>query len=318
MIYGDTREYRNIYFHLNNIWIVGAIFGQDGFIHKKIPLATKVISIICSILYALSLAAPSMFGPYQTCLSIQSLTNSFLDNFYRILLSNFAHSSIYHIVYNMISFLDLAKLERLTFGTLKYFYLLFLFGIITNLISLFIYFIGRNNVCHLGFSGVLFALIYIESNSSGRDVLLFNAVKIPSKLYPWAMLILAHIFVPRSSFIGHFSGIIVGILFIKGYLDIFILSNQKLSEIESSQFMNIFTTKNSYFPIIKYGGSRRSYNTDRKSLDGLFFKLKNLFNPQQTQRDPQQPQQPQQPHQRDNFRNNNNNNNNYDEYDFSK
>ncbi|KAK5584307.1 hypothetical protein RB653_005915 [Dictyostelium firmibasis] len=315
MIYGDTTEFRDIHFHLTNIKIVGAIFGQNGFIHKKIPLTTKVFTFLCLILFALSLAAPLKFGTYSTCLSLQNLINSFSNNFYKILLCCFTHADIYHILYNLITFLDLAKLERLTFGTLKYFYLIILFGIVSNLISLIFYLVVQKNLCQLGFSGILFALIYIESDSSGREVFLFNAVKIPSKLYPWAMLILIHIFVQGSSLIGHLSGIISGILYIKGHLNHFILSNEKFSEIESSTFMNFMTTKNSYISIIKFGGSRRSYNAEEKSIDGLISKLKNLFNPQQRQ---QRQQQQQQQQQRQQQQSQNINNDICDEYDFSK
>ncbi len=66
----------------------------------------------------------------------------------------------------------------------------------------------------VGFSGVLFSLAVLESSSSGGATRsLFGFVSVPTKYYPWAMLIAMQVMMPSVSFLGHLSGLLLGLAF---------------------------------------------------------------------------------------------------------
>jgi len=70
--------------------------------------------------------------------------------------------------------------------------------------------------CTVGFSGVLFALITIYTSISGQSRYSLCFLQIPSRIYPWVLLLAMSLFFPNVSFIGHLSGIICGYLYISG------------------------------------------------------------------------------------------------------
>ena len=56
----------------------------------------------------------------------------------------------------------------------------------------------------------------LESSSSGGATRsLFGMISVPTKYYPWAMLIAMQIMMPSVSFMGHLSGLLLGIAFTK-------------------------------------------------------------------------------------------------------
>lgn len=73
--------------------------------------------------------------------------------------------------------------------------------------------------CAVGFSGVIFALKVLHSHYFPvADSYIFGLFPIPSQYACWAELGLIQLLVPNASFIGHLSGILVGLLYIKGPL----------------------------------------------------------------------------------------------------
>lgn len=88
--------------------------------------------------------------------------------------------------------------------------------------------------CVLGFSGVLFGLLGIDStlrDDTPRRVLW---TVVPAAAYPWVMLLLISFFMPGSSFLGHFCGLVVGLLYAKGWFDPLVPSNARLMGWERS------------------------------------------------------------------------------------
>lgn len=65
-----------------------------------------------------------------------------------------------------------------------------------------------------GFSGVLFAM-KIVLNSQSDDYTNVYGVLIPSRYAAWAELILIQMFVPNVSFLGHLSGILAGLVYLR-------------------------------------------------------------------------------------------------------
>ncbi len=68
----------------------------------------------------------------------------------------------------------------------------------------------------VGFSGVLFAMAVEESSLSGSPTRsLFGIVTVPTKYYPWAMLVAMQFLMPNVSFVGHLAGLLCGFLHVR-------------------------------------------------------------------------------------------------------
>lgn len=65
-----------------------------------------------------------------------------------------------------------------------------------------------------GFSGVLFAM-KVVLNSRSDDYTNVYGVLVPSRYAAWAELILIQMFVPDVSFLGHLSGILAGLVYLR-------------------------------------------------------------------------------------------------------
>lgn len=73
--------------------------------------------------------------------------------------------------------------------------------------------------CAVGFSGVIFGLIPVESRySSATQRSFFGLFSVPTAAYPWVLLVLWQVLIPQSSFLGHLSGLAVGQLYALGML----------------------------------------------------------------------------------------------------
>jgi len=140
---------------------------------------------------------------------------------WRLFTGGVFHADQYHVCYNMSSLLQKgAELER-SRGSLKTLYYLaasyflcqvFLLALSVGLRS-FTSISGPYDICTVGFSGVLFALkIILTHGRSGSSV--FFGVRIPVKYLAWAELLYIHLFVPRSSFLGHLCGILAGLILV--------------------------------------------------------------------------------------------------------
>jgi hypothetical protein len=69
--------------------------------------------------------------------------------------------------------------------------------------------------CAIGFSAVLFALKVVLNYNSPTYSNVYG-FQVPTKYAAWLELVLIHLLVPRSSFMGHMCGILAGYLYILG------------------------------------------------------------------------------------------------------
>lgn len=72
---------------------------------------------------------------------------------------------------------------------------------------------GYFTACAIGFSATLFALKVVALCEERDRLHNISGFIVPSKLAVWLELILIHLLVPNSSFIGHLGGILVGCLY---------------------------------------------------------------------------------------------------------
>lgn len=140
----------------------------------------------------------------------------------RLFLSGFLHADAMHVYYNMSSLLWKGlQLERL-YGSVGFGLLvgemLVLSHAITVLLALVLAevpsYAYMYDTCAIGFSAVLFGLKVILNHNS-PDYSTVYGFTIPTKYVCWAELVLASVFNPRASFLGHLAGILAGLLHVK-------------------------------------------------------------------------------------------------------
>lgn len=196
-------------------------FGID-----RIPPFTLGAMCLQSCLYMGLIKVP--WNPEDMCISSLKIIKQ--RNWKAFWVSSFEHGSDMHLYYNMVSLLLKGSYLEPMYGTMNFGILVgFLSGAcsamyvalgwtLTQITEDYSYF----TACAIGFSAVLFALKVIanaEESDRYRDV---AGMRVPSKFAVWTELVLIHLMVPNSSFVGHLGGILVGWLYSYTFLGIFV------------------------------------------------------------------------------------------------
>ncbi|KAK8918492.1 hypothetical protein KSP39_PZI021854 [Platanthera zijinensis] len=180
----------------------------------SIPFITSGVIIICWIIYSVCLLAG-----YDSFVEICFLPSEVISRFqvYRIYTSMLLHGPILHIAFNMFALIPLGtELERIM-GSIRLLYLMILVATSNAIFHLIIAFIVALNPLHpypflvhecaIGFSGVIFFMIVMETSLSGvqtKSVLgLFN---VSAKWYAWIMLVLFQLLATNVSLLGYLCG----------------------------------------------------------------------------------------------------------------
>ena len=180
---------------------------------------------------------PGLPTVHQACSSNNNIFNQ--QQWLRLILSSFFHLDDMHLYYNMISFIWKGiSLER-DFGKRKFFIVLLLFSILTQLTMLglnqFLAVVFLNKkylyVCAAGFSAVIFALkVLTTASSSGNEQIMGLPIVVPSRYACWVELVVIQILVPNASFTGHLAGILVGLLYVHGPLKYLVKILNRISQ----------------------------------------------------------------------------------------
>ncbi|KAL3989754.1 Rhomboid family protein [Acanthocheilonema viteae] len=147
----------------------------------------------------------------------------------RMLASTVMHVDDMHLYFNMISLLWKGRRLEPWLGSRRFLLLLIIFALATSstiiglsyLADEIFIFNGADymNQCAVGFSGVLFALKVLHTTYFPySDHNLFGWLPVSSQFACWAELFLLQMLTPNVSFIGHLSGIIVGLAYTMGPL----------------------------------------------------------------------------------------------------
>lgn len=98
----------------------------------------------------------------------------------------------------------------------------------------------------VGFSGVLFSLAVLESNNAAQPTRsVFGFFSVPTKYYPWVLLVLISVVMPNISFVGHLSGLLIGFAYCRNWLSFIIPSKDSFLAAEGHQRLA---------PLKQYGG----------------------------------------------------------------
>ncbi|KAL7646232.1 UNVERIFIED_CONTAM: hypothetical protein RMT77_003141 [Armadillidium vulgare] len=196
---------------------------QTGFQH--IPPITLVAVLAQAALFV-GIINPPWEG-YEVCLSGESIL--YYKDYRRLILSAIEHADDLHLYHNMVSLILKGRTLESRYGSLKFSVILLVFMISTSGMylalskALYMYFDDYSYMkqCAIGFSGVLFALKVLTTFEGGGTHWI-HGFEVPSRLVVWVELLIIHILVPGSSFIGHLAGILVGIIYMFGPLRIIV------------------------------------------------------------------------------------------------
>lgn len=160
-----------------------------------LPLHRRSIFAVCVGIWAASLLT-GLDNLAAVCLSPADVVSRL--QLYRIVTAALFHAGLLHVALNMMAFLPLgASLER-TMGSLHLLWLVLLLAFLGDAAYVAIAYAAAAaqlpaflTQCAVGFSGVLFGLIVIDSNASGAaQRSIFGIVMVPTGAYPWALLVL--------------------------------------------------------------------------------------------------------------------------------
>jgi membrane associated rhomboid family serine protease len=142
---------------------------------------------------------------------------------YRVITSPFLHAGAMHLLFNMLAWCRLTVEGQLSSGVFLQLLILSVvlsaaaqcaMGAFLSLVPA----LGMSS-CSVGLSGVIFTMIVVETHLGGPGaVRLFNMFDLPAHLYPWTLLIVAQLMIPNASLSGHLCGLVVGVLYVRGYL----------------------------------------------------------------------------------------------------
>lgn len=210
----------------------------------SIPLCTLSVLIFnVSVHIVLFLTS---FPIHQLAISAASILKNF--EFYRIFSAAFVHGGILHIGMNMMSLMQLGSSLETQFGTMQFFFLTIWTVLISNLLYVLVDgFIFRSNASAVGFSGVLFTYALLESyHTTVPTRSIFGFFNVPSKLYPWVLLVAISVIMPGVSFLGHLCGILVGMLVVTGYMSIVLPSKELYQDSDDWRWLEAITRRGNY------------------------------------------------------------------------
>ena len=210
--------------------------------YQQLPFTTRSVVTVNVFAFVFNVFL-QLFSYSTLCLIPSLMLRNVTGQAYRIFTSAFTHASFFHLLVNMTAFIQIGAFGlEMKLGSVTFALLVFLFTILCGIVHVFLasamwYLLGISgyiNECAVGFSGVIFSLVVLDtafSNIRQRDV--FGLFVVNAYMYPFALIAIVQMLAPNSSFLGHLSGVVVGSLYVKGYLNKMIPSSRLVDRIES-------------------------------------------------------------------------------------
>lgn len=213
---------------------------------EGIPFLTSTVVISCGAIYmvCLLIGYDSFAG---VCFSPSKVISHF--EVYRIFTSVVFHGSLLHVLFNMLAFVPLGSELENIMGSIRLVYIVVLLAASNAVIHLLIALAIAHNPfhsypdlmseCAIGFSGVLFSMIVIETSLSGiQSRSVFGLFNVPAKWYAFILLVVFQLLMPNVSLLGHLSGILSGFAYTNGFFNILMPDTSCFSAIESSSWLS--------------------------------------------------------------------------------
>ncbi|KAI3447361.1 hypothetical protein Pfo_004026 [Paulownia fortunei] len=213
---------------------------------EGIPFLTSAVVIVCGIIYLVCL----LVG-YDSFVEVCFLPSAFVSHFqvYRIYTAIIFHGSLLHVLFNMLALVPMgSELERIM-GSIRLLYIIILLATSNAILHLVIALLVAHNPfnsdqylmdqCSIGFSGILFSMIVIETSLSGvQSRSFFGLFNVPAKWYVWILLVVFQLLMTNVSLLGHLCGILSGYAYTFGLFNVLIPGTSFYSSIESSSWLS--------------------------------------------------------------------------------
>ncbi|KAL6507069.1 hypothetical protein OROHE_021968 [Orobanche hederae] len=210
-----------------------------------IPFLTSSVVIVCGIIYLVCL----LVG-YDSFVEVCFLPSAVVSHFqvYRIYTAILFHGSLLHVLFNMLALVPMgSELERIM-GSIRLLYIIIVLAASNAILHLVIALLVAHNPfhydqylmdqCSIGFSGILFSMIVIETSLNGvQSRSFFGLFNVPAKWYVWILLLVFQLLMANVSFLGHLCGILSGYAYTFGLFNVLIPGTSFYSSIESSSWM---------------------------------------------------------------------------------
>ncbi|CAN6465063.1 unnamed protein product [Victoria cruziana] len=226
-----------------------------------IPFITSGVVVVCGFIYLLCLLAG-----YDSFAEICFWPSMVISRFqvYRVYTAILFHGSLLHVMFNMLALVPLGSgLERIM-GSVRLSYVIFLLATTNAIFHLLIASVFANNPIHpyhylmdecaIGFSGVIFSMIVIETSLSGiQSRSVFGLFNVPAKWYAWILLVVFQLLMTNVSLLGHLCGILSGFAYTYGMLNFLLPGSSFYSRIEGSLLLSSCVRRPGF--IVGGGGS---------------------------------------------------------------
>lgn len=196
----------------------------------RLPAVTAAVLAACSALLLLQLLL-GLHAVAFVCLQPQRVV--FSGQLWRLLTAPLVHAGPLHLVLNMSAWVPLgASLERQV-GSVQFAHLALLFALLGGSLHAAAGASGGAAACAVGLSGVIFALLVVETHLSPAPTRsLLGLVHIQARYYPLALLLLLQLLLPDASFLGHLAGVLVGYAYAWGWLNWAVLPPAAVTALE--------------------------------------------------------------------------------------
>lgn len=245
-----------------------------------IPFLTSAVVILCGVIYLVCLLV-GYDSFYEVCFLPDAVISHF--QVYRIYTAIIFHGSLLHVLFNMLALVPLgSELERFV-GSVRLLYMVILLATTNAIFHLVIAFLVSHNPfyplsylmneCAIGFSGILFSMIVIETSLSGAQTRsVFGLFNVPAKWYAWILLVVFQLLMTNVSLLGHLCGILSGFAYTYGLFNFLMPGPFFYSAIESSSLLASCVRRPKF--ILHSGGNSSgyipTYNGQSTPPSGLF------------------------------------------------
>ncbi|BAT86379.1 rhomboid-like protein 15 isoform X1 [Vigna umbellata] len=245
---------------------------------ENIPFLTSAVVVVCGVIYLVCL----LVG-YDSFAEVCFLPSAVVSRFqvYRFYTSIIFHGSLLHVLFNMMALVPLgSELERIM-GSVRLLYVIILLATSNAIFHVLIALLVAHNPvltydylmneCAIGFSGVLFSMIVIETSLSGvQSRSVFGLFNVPAKWYAFFLLVVFQLLMQNVSLLGHLCGILSGFAYTYGLFNFLIPGTTFYSSIESSSWLSSCVRRPKF--IVCTGGNPSGYiptHTNQNSTGGL-------------------------------------------------
>ncbi|KAL0337100.1 UNVERIFIED_CONTAM: Ubiquitin carboxyl-terminal hydrolase 12 [Sesamum calycinum] len=212
---------------------------------EGIPFVTSAIVVVCGIIYLVCL-----FVGYDSFVEVCFLPSAVVSHFqvYRAYTAIVFHGSLLHVLFNMLALVPMgSELERIM-GSIRLLYITIILATSNAILHLLMALVVAHNPfspdqslmnqCSIGFSGILFSMIVIETSLSGaQSRSVFGLFNVPAKWYVWILLVVFQLLMTNVSLLGHLCGILSGYAYTFGLFNVLIPGASFYSSIESSSWL---------------------------------------------------------------------------------